>query len=118
MSLQQAPAHSQHRSAVLTFVSLLISIGDTDRMALSEWTQIFENEARGLLRGDPWELRFDSTIQEGPDYGWQQYIRSTSARSVSWGTWLQNNLFIFDYLLFTCFLLSQYVQKVDGNENN
>ncbi|KAG7217520.1 hypothetical protein INR49_027248 [Caranx melampygus] len=70
-------------------------------MALSEWTRIFENEARGLLHGDPWELRFDSTDHENLEYGWQQYIRSTSARFQCSGcrrSWPSNRVMVIFHM--------------------
>uniref|UniRef100_A0A665X3S5 3CxxC-type domain-containing protein n=1 Tax=Echeneis naucrates TaxID=173247 RepID=A0A665X3S5_ECHNA len=52
-------------------------------MEISEWTRIFQNEGKGLLHGDNWTLMFDSNIvPESPEYGWEMYIRNTSARSV------------------------------------
>ncbi|XP_058494832.1 receptor-transporting protein 3-like [Solea solea] len=50
-------------------------------MALSEWTSVFLGEAKGVLHGDTWKLRFDPSIQpNSPEPGWKEYVSNTGAR--------------------------------------
>ena len=77
-----------HRSADISSADLssaATSTTDTNRMAQTDWTTIFRDEATDLGQGDSWHLEFDDTVQpKSPKLGWKEYIRNTGARSVSW----------------------------------
>ncbi|XP_068176463.1 receptor-transporting protein 2-like [Antennarius striatus] len=50
-------------------------------MELSKWLGIFQQKTMNLKPGDFWQLQFDNfLVPNFPNSGWQQYIRSTSAR--------------------------------------
>ncbi|XP_063746813.1 receptor-transporting protein 3-like [Eleginops maclovinus] len=50
-------------------------------MAQQEWISIFQRKTTDLPEGDSWRLQFDETIvPKSPNFGWEQYIRNTSAR--------------------------------------
>ncbi|XP_068445982.1 receptor-transporting protein 2-like [Clinocottus analis] len=50
-------------------------------MDAAEWKLNFQMKTNKFQEGDSWRLQFDATlVPNSPAAGWQQYIRSTSAR--------------------------------------